>query len=115
MRLWHGGLRAEPGHFTWWSLGARFYPVLYLLTRMGEAKDWGTGLPLKASLLGKMSRLEAHHIFPKAQLYKRDYKRPEVNALANFCFQTKDTNLEISDRLPEEYFPKFEARHPAAA
>ena len=23
------------GHFTGWSLGARFYPVLYLLTRMG--------------------------------------------------------------------------------
>ena len=45
--------------------------MLYLLTRMGEARDWGTGLPLKASLLGKMSRLEVHHIFPKAQLYKR--------------------------------------------
>src|SRR5262245_16948605 len=79
LRLWHGGLRAEPGHFTGWSLGARFYPVLYVLTRMGEAKDWGTGLPLKNSLLGKMSRLEVHHIFPKAQLYKLNYKRPEVN------------------------------------
>lgn len=32
LRLWHGGLRVEPGHFTGWSLGARFYPVLYLLT-----------------------------------------------------------------------------------
>jgi hypothetical protein len=114
LRLWHGGLRAEPGHFTGWSLGARFYPVLYLLTRMGESKDWGTGLPLKSSLLGKMSRLEVHHIFPKAQLYKRKYKRPEVNALGNFCFLTKDTNLVITDRLPEEYFPKIEAAHPGA-
>ena len=112
LRLWHGGLRAEPGHFTGWSLGARFYPVLYLLTRMGESKDWGTGLPLKSSLLGKMNKLEVHHIFPKAQLYKLKHKRPEVNALANFCFQTKQTNLEISDRMPEEYFPVFEARHP---
>ena len=51
LRLWQGGLRVEPGHFTGWSLGARFYPVLYLLTRMGQACDWGTGLPLKASLL----------------------------------------------------------------
>ena len=42
LRLWHGGLRAEPGHFTGWSLGARFYPVLYRLTRMGEARDWGS-------------------------------------------------------------------------
>lgn len=114
LRLWHGGLRAEPGHFTGWSLGARFYPVLYLLTRMGQARDWGTGLPLKSSLLGKMSRLEVHHIFPKAQLYKHQYKRPEVNALANFCFLTKDTNLHITDRLPEEYFPKIEAAHKGA-
>ena len=30
LRLWHGSLKAEPGHFTGWSLGARFYPVLYL-------------------------------------------------------------------------------------
>jgi hypothetical protein len=78
LRLWHGGLRVEPGHFTGWSLGARFYPVLYLLTRMGQASDWGTGLPLKANLLGKMSQLEVHHIFPKAQLYKRKLGRPEV-------------------------------------
>lgn len=114
LRLWHGGLRVEPGHFTGWSLGARFYPVLYMLTRMGQARDWGTGLPLKANLLGKMSRLEVHHIFPKAQLYKRKFKRPEVNALANFCFLTKDTNLNISSRLPEEYFPKVEQAHPGA-
>ncbi len=114
LRLWHGALRAEPGHFTGWSLGARFYPVLYMITRMGEARDWGTGLPLKANLLGKMSKLEVHHIFPKARLYDRHYRRPEVNALANFCFLTKDTNLDISDTLPEVYFPQVEARHPGA-
>lgn len=112
LRLWHGSLRVEPGHFASWSLGARFYPVLYLLTRMGAARDWGTGLPLKASLLGHMNRLEVHHIFPKAQLYKRGFKRAEVNALANFCFLTKDTNLQISDRLPEAYFAEIEANHP---
>jgi len=114
LRLWHGGLRAEPGNFTGWSLGARFYPVLYLLTRMGEAKDWGTGLPLKANLLGKMNKLEVHHIFPKSILYKHRYKRPEVNALANFCFLTKETNIIISNRLPEHYFPEIEAEHAGA-
>jgi hypothetical protein len=114
LRLWHGGLRVEPEHFTGWSLGARFYPVLYLLTRMGESRDWGTGLALKASMLGKMSKLEVHHIFPKAQLYKHGFKRAEVNALANFCFLTKNTNLDISDRLPEEYFVEVEKAHPGA-
>jgi hypothetical protein len=81
---------------------------------MGGARDWGTGLPLKASLLGKMSRLEVHHVFPKAQLYKHKFKRAEVNALANFCFLTKDTNLSISDRLPEDYFADIEAAHRGA-
>ncbi|MCA8936474.1 MAG: DUF262 domain-containing protein, partial [Planctomycetes bacterium] len=114
LRLWHGGLRTEPGHFGGWSLGARFYPVLYLITRMGQARDWGTGLPLKASLLGKMSRLDVHHIFPKAQLYKRGFQKTVVNALANFCFLTKDTNIDISDTLPEEYFPEVERAHPGA-
>jgi hypothetical protein len=61
-----------------------------------------------------MNRLEVHHIFPKAQLYKCHFKRPEVNALANFCFLTKDTNLTISDHLPEKYFPEVERAHPGA-
>jgi hypothetical protein len=114
MRLWHGTLKVEPAHFSGWSLGARFYPVLYMLTRIGEAKDWGLGIPLKHGLLGKMNKLEIHHIFPKAQLYKARYSKSEVNALANFCFLTKETNLNISDRLPEEYFPEIEAKHPGA-
>jgi len=114
LRKWRGGLKAEPGHFSGWSQGARFFPVLYLLTRMGAAQDWGTGVALKANLLGKMSRLEVHHIFPKSKLYQheRGYVRSEVNALGNYCFLTKETNLNISATLPEEYFPKVEAAHP---
>ena len=114
LRLWHGGLRVEAGHFDGWSLGARFYPVLYMLSRMGEAKDWGTGLALKADMLGRMHRLEVHHIFPKSRLYRADYGRAEVNAVANFCFLTKDTNLAINDRLPETYFEEVEKAHPGA-
>ncbi len=114
LRLWHGALRVQPDHFTGWSLGARFYPVLYMITRMGQARDWGTGLELRANLLGRMSALEVHHIFPKSQLYKCEYARSEVNALANFCFLTKDTNLDISNRLPEDYFREVEEKHPGA-
>jgi hypothetical protein len=116
LRLWRGGLRVEPEHFTGWSVGARFYSILYMLTRMGAACDWGNGLPLKAGLLGKMNRLEVHHIFPKSRLYasKLNFKRPEVNALGNFCFLTKDTNLDISNRLPKDYFPEIEKAHPGA-
>jgi hypothetical protein len=112
--LAHGRLSVQPDHFSGWSLGARFYPVLYLLTRTSEAKDWGLGVPLKHGMHGKMSRLEVHHVFPKAQLYAAGFARPQVNAVANYCFQTKDTNLKISDRLPEHYFPEIEANFPGA-
>lgn len=114
LRLWHGSLEVEPAHFRGWSLGARFYPVLYALTRVGEAQDWGSGLPLKRSLLGKMSALEVHHIFPKSLLYDHDYKRAEVNAIANFCYLTKDTNLRISAQPPSKYFAEVESRLPGA-
>ena len=114
LRLWQGGLRVEAGHFDGWSLGARFYPVLYMLTRMGEAKDLGSGIALKAHMLGRMHRLEVHHIFPKSRLYDADYERAEVNAVANFCFLTKDTNLVIGNRFPEAYFEEVEANHPGA-
>lgn len=114
LRLWHGGLRVEPAHFGGWNIGARFYPVLYMLTRMAQARDWGTGLPLKKELLGKLSKLEVHHIFPKAQLKKANYGRAEINAIANFCFLTKGTNLNISNGRPEVYFEQIEGRHPGA-
>ncbi len=114
LRLAQGGLRVEPGHFHSWSVGSRFYPVLYMMTRMTDARDWGNGLPLKRGMLGKMSALEVHHIFPRARLYEADYSRSGVNALGNFCFLTKDTNLAIRDRRPEDYFPEIEAAHPGA-
>ena len=112
LRLWRGGLRVEPGHFTGWSTGARFYPVLYLLTRMRGAQNLCDGLSLNAHQLGTMNRLEVHHVFPKSLLYQHNYSRPEVNALGNYCFLTRECNLEISNRHPEEYFPKMEAANP---
>ena len=114
LRLWHGSLQVEPAHFRGWSLGARFYPVLYALTRVREAKDWGNGLPLKSLMLGKMSALEVHHIFPKSLLYKNEFKKSQVNAVANYCFLTKDTNLQIGARPPSEYFLEVQRNNPGA-
>ena len=114
LRLWRGSLTVEPSHFDAWSTGARFYPLLYMLTRIGAAQDWGLGIPLKAGLHGSLSRLEVHHIFPRSLLYKRDYSKPQVNALGNFCFLTQETNLNISNREPRIYFEEIERDHPGA-
>ena len=114
LRIWRGDLLVRPDNFASWSVGARFYPMLYMLTRVGEARDWCTGLPLKADLLGKTSRLEIHHIFPKSQLYAHGYSRSMVNSLTNYCFLTQTCNLTISNTLPEVYFPQVETEHPGA-
>jgi len=116
LRLSHGHLRVEPGHFRGWSVGARFYPVLYALTRVGHAQSWCDGIPLKKHLLGKMNKLEVHHIFPKSRLYEHPYhyRKPDVNAVANYSFQTKECNLYLGARLPSEYFPIVEEKHPGA-
>ena len=74
----------------------------------------GTVYHSKAGLLGKGSALQVHHIFPKALLYKHGYGQSEVNAIANFCFLTQTTNLQISDQKPEVYFTHIEKFHPGA-
>ncbi len=112
LRQNRGDLRLQSHDFMGWNKGARFYPLLYMLTRVYHARDWDTGVELSNHLLGHLSRLELHHIFPKALLYKHDYGRPEANALANFSFLTQETNLLISDRPPAEYLPEFADKHP---
>ena len=109
-----GTLRLTATDFWGWSTGARFYPLLYMMTRVNHARDWGNGLELRSSLLGMMSSLDVHHIFPKALLYKKGYSRSEVNALANYTFLTKATNIEISDNAPKDYFPTYIKKNPGA-
>ena len=98
LRQNRGDLRLKADDFMGSSTGTRFYPLLYMMTRSAHAKDWGTGDELSSHLLGRMSALEVHHIFPKAMLYKNGATKKEANALANFTFLTKDTNLVVRDR-----------------
>lgn len=114
LRQNRGDLTIRPEDFWGWSTGARFYPLLYMLTRTNHAKDWGSGVELSNSLLGKNSKLEVHHIFPKDLLYKAGKNKAIVNALANYTFLTKETNLEISNRAPEEYIPEYMKKAPGA-
>ncbi len=107
-----GSLTMRTHDFEGSSIGSRFYPLLYLLTRVNGARDMGSGLELKAQLLGKLMSLQMHHIFPKALLYEARYERGEVNAIANFCFLTQETNLKVGKRPPQDYLAEAEDQHP---
>lgn len=114
LRQNRGDLQLTSDDFLGSSTGARFYPLLYMLTRSAHAKDWATGDELSSHLLGRMSALDVHHIFPKAMLYKNGATKKEANALANFTFLTKDTNLLVRDRNPAEYLEEYAAKNPGA-
>jgi hypothetical protein len=107
MKKKRADLNVRPQDFEGWSQGTRFYPFLYMLTRVWHAKDWGSGIELSNHLLGNNNTLELHHIFPKSLLYKHGYTREKVNAIANFTFLTKETNRKVSDRDPGEYFEEI--------
>jgi hypothetical protein len=89
------------------------------MSKAQGAIDWFNGAPL-TKFNGKSYSIHNHHIFPQAQLYRNGYDvdnllhRSIINEIANRVFLTPDTNIEISDRLPEEYFPEVETRYPGA-
>ena len=112
LRRNRGNLRVTPDDFSGWSIGARFYPLLYMLTRTHHSRDWCSGIELSNHMLGKLSHLQLHHIFPKSKLNSKGYQRSEVNALANFTFLTQECNLEVSNQDPAEYIPNFLAKQP---
>jgi hypothetical protein len=114
LRQNRGDLQLKPEDFLGSSTGARFYPLLYMLTRSAHAEDWATGDELSSHLLGRMSALEVHHIFPKAMLYRNGASKKEANAIANFTFLTKDTNLLVRDREPSEYLEEYAQKNPGA-
>ncbi|MEH2364413.1 GmrSD restriction endonuclease domain-containing protein [Nostoc sp.] len=114
LRQNRGDLEIKAIDFQGWGMGARFYPLVYMLTRVHQAQDWDSGIELSKHLLGKHCYLQVHHIFPKSLLSKAGYPKSEVNAIANLTFLTQETNLKVSNRHPSEYFEAFETTQPGA-
>ncbi|KAA3640806.1 MAG: DUF262 domain-containing protein [Armatimonadetes bacterium] len=114
LKLARTTLDVRPEDLDAWSVGARLYPVLYMMTRVGGAKDLGTGLSLSATMLGQESALHVHHVFPKKLVYDAGFSRPQVNALANYSFLTAASNMSIGARHPKDYLAEVASRYPGA-
>lgn len=97
-----GRRQVEPADFDSWSIGARLYPILYWLTRVGGASSFCDGSDLQTGMLNGSEQLEVHHIFPKAVLYAAGYSRPQVNALGNLCFLQVGCSQWIGAACPAE-------------
>ena len=93
---------------------ARFYPLLYILSRIHDARDWGTGNQLRHHSLGNHTNLELHHIFPKAYLRRNGVTANDANNMGNIAFQTRETNRAIGSSPPDEYMPSVVSNWPGA-
>ena len=110
LRSVRGTLKLSPQDFYGSRRDNRFYPLLYLLTRVWYARDLLKNIPLDLGLVG--NPLELHHIFPKSRLYQLERSQRDVNTLANFAFLTEESNRSIGNRLPTDYLAEAESKNP---
>ena len=106
-----GTLSIDGQDFEGFGRGSRFYPPLYMLTQVHGARDFGSGLALHSHLLGHLTSLQVHHIFPKAVLYDAGYPRSQVNAVANSASSPRTPTSLLAKRRPEDYFLEVEKKH----
>ena len=88
--------------------------MLYVLSRIHNAKDWGTGNQLRHHSLGDHTNLELHHIFPKDYLRRNGVSANDANNMGNIAFQTRETNRAIGKTPPDEYMPSIATKWPGA-
>lgn len=114
-----GRVETKPSDMEGRIIQHPLYRMSYILAKAQGAVDWFNGIPI-ATPYGKDSWIQSHHIFPSSKLYENGYD-PEnhlhkkiVNEIANRAFITAQTNRELSNRLPEDYFPEVEEKYPGA-
>ena len=105
----------HPRNFDAVRTNARFFPLLYMMSRVWGARDWQVPMPVLPDLeLG--TRLQLHHIFPKAVLRKQrqDLSREALNNFGNLAFISRDANLAIGEREPADYLAEIAEHYPHA-
>jgi len=78
------------------------FNLLYIVALQQRARDWRSNTLIIDQPLTATSRIEYHHVFPKARVLER-YGKDLTNSLANLAFISGSTNRLISAKLPEDY------------
>ena len=107
-------LQIVPSDFDGTYSASGFYTILYMLTRVYGASDWQTGESIRLGMLGQVSQLEMHHIFPKSLLDKDRVPAKQINNLGNIAFQTSLTNKSIGNDSPADYLADIADQLPGA-
>ena len=105
-------LRLNAADFECVRSSKPYYRLLLTLARRCGARDLRSGVSLSFHQTSHLSRLDAHHIFPRRYLSNVGVEKAKIDQLANLAFITQGTNLGIGAKPPADYLPKFEETHP---
>jgi hypothetical protein len=114
MYLYRGSnLSLRPDDLALQGLRSRIYNLFYCAIRAQNAKDWtNPAISLYSKNMGYNNKLQMHHIFPKAFLYKKlnssnSIHKAMVNEISNMSFITQQSNMDILDKDPALYLPEI--------
>ena len=78
-------------------------PLLRVILSQRDAKDFFTGISIKATGIGYENQIEGHHIFPKSLLKKQGFPTKVYDDITNIAFISQKVNNQISNADPSEY------------
>jgi len=107
LRRWRRSLTIKPDDLQGAGKGARYYPLVYLVSRVLGARDFATGEEVATA-----SGLQVQPLFSKAVLSRAGYRPAEINAIANFVLVTPESAAEVARRRPEDYLAGAEELFP---
>lgn len=112
-----GRIEVKPDDLEGRGVQHPLHRMTLIVAKAHGAMDWFNGVPL-GTTQGQEYCTHNHHIFPISLLYEGEYD-PEnhlhkkiVNEIANRAFLTAETNLNLSNKSPEEYLPEVEQNFP---
>jgi hypothetical protein len=85
-----------------------YYAALNLLEARVLFSKMKVSTLLDPAMKARKSAVERHHLFPKGYLAKLGIKElRDTNQIANYALVEWSDNIDISDRPPVEYFPRY--------
>ncbi|EXG79598.1 GmrSD restriction endonuclease domain-containing protein [Cryptosporangium arvum] len=104
LRRWRRSLVVKADDLQGAGKGARYYPLVYLVSRVLGARDFATG--------ETVGDFQVQPLFGKGLLSRAGYRPAEINAIANYVLVTPESAAEVARRRPEDYLGGAEEMFP---
>lgn len=98
------GAPIEPDDLAGKGSSSSWFNLLYIAALRAGAKDWTSNQALVAVPMSSGTKIEFHHVFPRARVSKR-FGTTLTNSIANLAFISGKTNRTIAAKLPANYLP----------